>query len=108
MISNSDLTIYHRENNEWIRKNYKNVWWYSKENANSDKGYNSNNRVEIRISYDLNPNIEDFRIGDILVKGIIEEDISRQQDLNVKDVYNIIGVSNNTFGRRPHIHISGE
>lgn len=108
MISNSDLTVYHRVNGEWIRKNYTNIWWYSKQNANSDKGYNNNNSVEIRISYDLNPDIEDFSFGDILVKGTLDQDITRQQDLDVKDVYNIIGISNNTFGRRPHIHISGE
>ena len=108
MISNSDLTIYHRNNGQWIRKVYKNIWWFENRNASSDKGYNSNNGVEIRISYDLNPDINDFAFGDILVKGIVNKEIERQQDLDIKDVYNIIGIKDNTFGRRPHIHISGE
>lgn len=114
MISNSDLTVYHRvfdreqRKDTWQRTVYKGIWWFGGKGASINKGYDNANDVEIRISYDLNPDINDFSVGDILVKGEIETEITRQQDLNVKEVYNITSIKDNTFGRRPHIHIGGK
>ena len=114
MISNSDLTVYHRIFNKddrsitWKRTVYKNIWWFGGKGASINKGYDNANDVEIRISYDLNPDIKDFSVGDILVKGEIETEITRQQDLDINEVYNITSIKDNTFGRRPHIHIGGK
>lgn len=114
MVSNSNITIYHKVLDEetkiekWIRYNYNNVWCFKSRNANVDKGYNNADRIEVRISYELSPNIQDFARGDIIIVDDLQLDITRQQDLDGFEIYNIISIKNNTFGSRPHIHISGE
>ena len=116
MITNSELTMYHKTLNiqkrveEWHRKNYSDVWWFGGKGAGINKGYVNANDVDIRIPYDTNSNlnIEDFAIGDILVKGTINFDIETQQDLDGYDIYNISSITNNTFGNNPHIHLGGK
>lgn len=114
MISNSDLTLYHKTFNkttkleEWTRYNYNNIWWFGGRGAGINKGYDNANDVEIRIPYTLNPDIKNFSVGDILIKGEVNLNITRQQDLNDYEVYNIISINNNNFGNSPHIHIGGK
>jgi len=114
MVSNSNITIYHKVlDNEtkiekWIRYNYNNVWCFKSRNANVDKGYSSADRIEVRISYELSPNIQNFAMGDVIVVDNLNIDITRQQDLDEYEKYNIVSIKDNTFGNRPHIHISGE
>lgn len=116
MICNSSLTVYHytyddiNRINKWIRFNYDNVWWFGGRGAGLNEGYDNANDVKIRIPYDSNPelNIENFRIGDIIVQGTIEQDITTQQDLDNYEVYNITSMNNNTFGGNPHIHLGGK
>jgi hypothetical protein len=113
MISNSSLTLYHKGFNGitrediWTRHNYDKVWWFGGKGASINKGYTDANDVDVRISYKENPDIEHFAIGDIIVKGRLEQDITRQQDLQC-EFYNITSINNNTFGTEPHIHIGGK
>lgn len=116
MITNSELTIYHKYFDEearlekWRRYNYDKVWFFGGKGASINKGYDNANDVEIRISYSLNENvnIDNFAIGDIIVQGNLETDIQRQQDLNDYLIYNITSIKNNNFGNSPHIHIGGK
>jgi tRNA(Leu) C34 or U34 (ribose-2'-O)-methylase TrmL len=117
MITNSKLTIYHRDGLDiathqeiWKRFNYDNVWFFGGEGAGINKGYDNANNVEIRIPYDQNANlsVSNFAIGDIIVQGKIETDITRQQDLKGTLIYNITSISNNNFGNNQHIHIGGK
>lgn len=118
MITNSGLTIYHYAGldvathfEKWVRYNYDNVWFFGGKGAGIDKGYDNANDVQIRIPYEKNENlnIENFKIGDIIVKGIIDVDIERQQDLdNNYEIYNITSIRNNDFGNNKHIHIGGK
>ena len=113
MIYNSDLTIYHKSLDEktklekWTRYNYRNIWWFSGNNASASKGYEESNNVEIRIPYNLVKEEEVIDFGDIFVKGYIEKDITKQSDLDV-ELYNIVGIKKNKFGKRPHIHLTGK
>lgn len=120
MITNASLTLYHKGFDEstrlekWVRFNYgddttNTIWWFGGKGANTNKGYENANDVQIRIPYDLNSelNINDFSIGDIVVKGYITDDIETQQDLQDYDVYNITAINNNDFGNTKHIHLSG-
>ena len=116
MITNTSLTIYHQNGLDitthrelWERHNYSNVWFFGGKGAGINKGYDNANDVEVRIPYDQNNglDIEDFAIGDILVKGTLDIDITRQQDLSDYDFYNITSLINNTFGNNPHIHLGG-
>ena len=115
MITNSELTIYHKyfdtteKIEKWERYNYNKAWFFGGKGASINKGYDNANDVEIRLSYKLNNlNINNFAIGDIIVQGNLEIDIQRQQDLKDYFVYNITSIKNNNFGTSPHIHIGGK
>ena len=116
MLINSSLTVYHKYYDDaerlekWKRFNYDNVWWFGGKGAGINKGYENANDVQIRIPYDMNKelNIENFSIGDILIQGTLDKDITTQQDLDQESIYNITSLNNNTFGNSPHIHIGGK
>ena len=115
MITNSQLTIYHRGYDStqrletWTRYNYDNVWFYGGKGAEINRGYDNANNVQIRIPYEQNDNlnINNFAIGDIIVQGKLTEEIESQEDLNEHLVYNVTSINNNTFGSSQHIHLGG-
>ena len=94
----------------WTRYNYTNVWFFGGKGAGIEKGYSDANDVQVRIPYDQNSglNIEDFAIGDIIVQGNLEIDITTQEDLSSYQVYNITSINNNNFGGNQHIHLGGK
>ena len=116
MITNSEITIYHKGLNEetrletWTRFNYENAWVFGGRNANINEGYSDANNLEIRLPYSKNNglNIDNFSIGDIIVQGNITEDIETQQDLEDYLIYNITSIKNNNFGLNQHIHLGGK
>ncbi len=116
MITNSEVTIYHKGLNEetrletWTRFNYKNAWVFGGKGASINEGYNDANNLEVRLPYSKNDNldIENFSIGDIIVQGNITEDIETQQDLEDYLIYNITSIKNNNFGLNQHIHLGGK
>ena len=115
MITNASLTIYHKGYDEttrlekWIRFNYKNVWFFGGKGSSINKGYENANDVDVRIPYDKNDiDISNLAIGDIIIKGTLNTDITTQQDLNSYEVYNITSINDNNFGINPHIHLGGK
>lgn len=115
MITNSRLTIYHKyfdkvsKVDKWKRQEVKNVWWYGGKGANYNKGLENANEVKIRIPKDINDlNSLEIEIGDILVKGIIDKEISLQSDLRDYEIYNVTSIIDNDFGLNKHIHIEGK
>ena len=116
MITNTSLTIYHKILDEsthlekWIRYNYNNVWFFGGKGASINKGYDNANDVEIRVPYEKNSglNINNFDIGDIIVKGTLDLNITTQQDLDNYLIYNITSIKDNNFGNNQHIHIGGK
>lgn len=114
MITNSDLTVYHKvfdntkKIEQWERINYKNIWWFGGKGGYRSKGFEDANDVEIRIPLTKQIDISKFAIGDLLVKGTLEEDIKTQNDLKNKEVYNIMSISVNDFGNNQHIHLGGK
>jgi len=114
MITNSSLTIYHKVLDEetrlekWIRYNYSKVWFFGGKGASINKGYNNANDVDVRIPYNMELDVNNFAIGDIIVKGDLHEDIATQQDIINCEVYNITSINDNNFGNNPHIHIGGK
>ncbi len=114
MITNSSVTVYHRNgldisthNEIWIRYNYSNVWYFGGKGSRINKGYDNANDLDVRISYgqNANLNIANFSIGDIVVQGTLNQDITTQQDLDEYLIYNITSINDNNFGNNPHIHI---
>ena len=115
MIINASLTHYHKTLDEatrlekWIRYNYENVWWFGGKGSSINKGYENANDVNVRIPYDKNDiDISNLAIGDIIIKGTIDTDITTQQDLKKYEVYNITSINDNNFGVNPHIHLGGK
>ena len=115
MIINASLTHYHKTLDEatrlekWIRYNYENVWWFGGKGSSINKGYENANDVNVRIPYDKNDiDISNLAIGDIIVKGTLDTDITTQQDLKNYEVYNITSINDNNFGINPHIHLGGK
>ena len=115
MLVNSSLTVYHKveigHDYKWVRYFYESIWWFGGKGASLNKGYENANDVQVRIPYDLNPNLNynNFGIGDILVQGEYEDIVSENdlKDLNIP-YYNITCLNNNVFGNNKHIHISGK
>lgn len=113
MLVNSSLTVYHKvEDNhdyKWMRYNYDKIWWFGGKGSSLNKGYENANDVQIRIPYKLNPKLDynNFRIGDILVQGTLNNDITSEEDIP-SEYYNITSLNNNTFGTDKHIHIGGK
>lgn len=115
MIINASLTHYHKTLDEttrlekWIRYNYENVWWFGGKGSSINKGYENANDVNVRIPYDKNDiDISNLAIGDIIVKGTLDTDITTQQDLKNYEVYNITSINDNNFGIDKHIHLGGK
>ena len=115
MIINASLTHYHKTLDEatrlekWIRYNYENVWWFGGKGSSINKGYENANDVNVRIPYDKNNiDIGNLAIGDIIIKGTLNTDITTQQDLKNYEVYNITSINDNNFGVNPHIHLGGK
>lgn len=115
MITNASLTIYHKTFDEntrtekWVRYNYEKVWFFGSKGAGINKGYDNANNVDIRIPYKKNPiNIENIKIGDIVVKGSLTKDITTQQEVSAYEIYNVTIVNNNNFGFNPHVRIGGK
>ena len=115
MIINASLTHYHKTLDEttrlekWIRYNYENVWWFGGKGSSINKGYENANDVNVRIPYDKNNiDISNLAIGDIIVKGTLDIDITTQQDLKNYEVYNITSINDNNFGIDKHIHLGGK
>ena len=115
MIINASLTHYHKTLDEatrlekWIRYNYENVWWFGGKGSSINKGYENANDVNVRIPYDKNNiDISNLAIGDIIIKGTLDTDITTQQDLKNYEIYNITSINDNNFGINPHIHLGGK
>ena len=115
MITNSSVTIYHMNGLDetthletWQRFNYENVWFFGGKGASIDKGYDQANDVEIRLPYNKNEglNANNFAIGDIIVQGNLNLDITTREDLSNYLIYNITSIKDNNFGTK-HIHIGG-
>ena len=72
----------------WERYNYDNAWYFGGKGAGISKGYVDANDVEIRLPYSKNNlDINNFAIGDIIVKGTLTLDIDTQQDLSNYEIY---------------------
>lgn len=117
MLTNNKVTIYHMAGldvsthlEKWVRYNYDDVWFFGGKGAGINKGYNDANNVEVRIPYEQNSgvSINNFALGDIIVKGKLNIDINKQQDLSSYEIYNITSITDNNFGNNQHIHLGGK
>lgn len=116
IINNTDITVYHKvfdkktRLEKWVRHNYTKCWYFGGKGAGLSRGYENANDCEIRIwyAYNSNLNFDDFECGDIIVPQALKFNISRQQDLDGYNIFNITSKVDNKYGTRPHVHLSGK
>lgn len=112
MTTNASMTLYHKvfdkinRLDKWERYTIENVMWQGGKGASINKGYEKANDISVFIPYSKNDNLISIpiSIGDIVVKGIIEENITMQSELKV-DNYNITTLINNDYGSAIMHHI---
>lgn len=112
MITNSSMTLYHKRYNsnkgldEYDRYTIDYVNWQGGKGASIDKGYEKANDIKIWIPYLKNEDLSEipFAIGDVIVKGVINDKIIKQSDLKV-DNYNITTLIDNNYGSNNMQHI---
>lgn len=112
MISNNDITIYHKildehKLDQWVTYNFDNVWKFGGKGASLLKGYENANDVDVRIPMDMVDDTSIFNIGDIIAVGHLDN-IEYQSDLEGKEFYNITTININNFGSQPHVHLGGK
>lgn len=116
MITNNSITIYHKgfdaqtRLETYTRYNYSKVWFFGGKGASLNEGLTDKNDVQIRIPYNQNDRLDvnNFAVGDIIVEGTLDTDITTQSDLKEYTTYNITSINNNNFGNNQHIHIGGK
>ena len=113
MITNSDVTIFHKTISEethqdlWEKLYFEKVWFFGGKGAGINKGYDNANDVEIRIPYEFNQiDASKFKVGDIIIKG----NVDWENGIEAKgfEIYHITSIKNNNFGTQPHVHIGGK
>lgn len=132
MIVNADITLYNRRLDKTTRQYiYKRtvlcgVHWYTDQKVSvGDKGLNSADSIKIRIpmverkevflepeEYAKKESVTGFLTasnGDVFVKGILEDEIAKESDLEKKGLLfgRILSHSDNRRGLEPHIRIGG-
>lgn len=93
-------------------KNYYNCPFQGGKGSSSNKGYAEANDCQIRIRYADNStlDVKDFKIGDIIAVGTLNETIESIEDLNGYEYYYITAIKDNKNTKKipPHIHLSGK
>ena len=117
MTTNTSITLYHKvfnsetRLNEWKKHYILYVMWQGGKGASINKGYEQANDVKVFIPKDVNDltNIK-FDIGDIIVKGVIGQEITKQSDLKDIETYNIKTILGQDFGSEVmnHIELGGK
>lgn len=110
MLTNNSITYYHKtiENNlpVWNKTVFDKVWVFGTKASQQDTGYIATKIVNVRIPMEQVTDISIFSIGDIIAAGI-QDNITKQSDLNGKEFYNVTSITINSFGNNQHIHLGG-
>ena len=112
MTTNTSMTLYHKvydkatRLDKWKRYLIENVMWQGGKGASINKGYEKANDISIWIPYNGNEELETvpFSIGDIVVKGNVDIEITKQSDLDM-DNFCITTIIDNEYGMYNMQHI---
>ena len=111
MTTNKSITYYHKEldNNrleKWNKYVFRNAWVFGGRGTGINKGYENANDVNVRIPMEYVKDKSIFKIGDIIAIGI-QNNITKQSDLQNIEYYNVTSININDFGNNQHIHLGG-
>lgn len=110
MITNTDITIYHREHDQknrldaWTSVYVPEVWWFeSQKSSVTTDGLKVADVTTIRI-----PDISVVvKKDDYIVKGNCDVEMVTVKDLEGIEKVRVTSVNYNTFGGNPHIKVVG-
>lgn len=110
MLTNTDITIYHRGYNpelrldQWERTYVSETWWHKDEKSSvSTDGLKQADVITIRI---LDTTIEVVK-DDYIVKGNCPVKMQTIKDLSEREFVKVTSVNRNLFGGNPHIKVVG-
>lgn len=110
MITNTDLTIYHRRYDPvsrldtWSRTYVPEAWWFKDEKSSiTTEGLKIEDVITVRI-----PDVSlELVKDDYLVKGNCEIAVKTVKDLEGKEKMKVTSVNCNVFGNNQHIKVVG-
>ncbi len=110
MLTNTDITIYHREYNpelrmdQWERTYVSKAWWHKDEKSSvTTDGLKQADVIMIRI-----PDIMiEVAKDDYIVKGNCLVKMQTIKDLSGTEFAKVTSVNRNLFGGNPHIKVVG-
>ena len=110
MLSNTDITLYHRNtrssvrNDAWKRTYIKEAWWFRNSGGAVDTdGLKNSDNCTVRI-WDTSIVIAK---DDYIVRGNCEIQMQTVKDLQNNDYMHVTAVNYNMFGDSPHIKTVG-
>lgn len=105
MIGNTDITIFHRVNNQFTNPQHVDgCWWFAKHKSTpTTSGLISADETTIRI-WDMDVKVSK---DDYIVKGCRKNPIDSVKDLHGLDYIKVTGANYNSFGGNPHVKVVG-
>lgn len=104
MLTNADCTIYHKVYDKatrldrWERTQYCSVNWYAKQAATvGENGLMAADTLTVRIPVTTS-NSAPAAVGDIIVRGLLDKDITQPKELGTYEHYTITAVRDNRRG----------
>lgn len=104
MLTNADCTIYHKTYDpitrldRWERTQYRGVNWYAKQAATvGENGLMAADMLTVRIPVTTSSSAP-AAVGDIIVHGLLDTDITQPKELNANEHYTITAVRDNRRG----------
>lgn len=111
MKTNTSITVYHKyfdtelHLDKWRKQVVLNTMFQGGKGASANKGYEKANDVDIFIPLSKNDlSNTEISIGDIVVKGTINQEITKQSDIKEEN-YNITTIIYNDYGSSNMNHI---
>ena len=104
MLTNANCTIYHKVYDKaarldhWERTQYRRVNWYAKQAATvGENGLMAADTLTVRIPVTTSSSAP-ATVGDIIVHGLLDKDITQPKELGTYEHYTITAVRDNRCG----------
>ncbi len=104
MLTNADCTIYHKvydraaHLDRWERTQYRGVNWYANQAATvGESGLMAADTLTVRIPVSESDTVP-AAVGDIIVRGLLDADITQPKELDQHEHYTITAVRDNRRG----------
>lgn len=110
MLTNADVTVYHRvripSGDKWERKYLPAVWWHKNIIAGiTTNGLKTANGLTNVLTVRIPDITVEVKTGDYIVEGACEINMETVNDLKDLEYFCVTGAFYNRFGSNPHIKV---